>query len=75
MCQSEHVDTRMKLRNVVLQVSRLRSHNLLCRSYGSNIKYKPIVYAQRMGWIGDDGKVTPDGQQLVNWILDADEEF
>ena len=40
-----------------------------------NIKYKPIVYAQRMGLIGDDGKVTPDGQQLVNWILDADEEF
>ena len=40
-----------------------------------NIKYKPIVHAQRMGWIGDDGKVTPVGQQLVNWILDADEEF
>ena len=40
-----------------------------------NIKYKPVVYAQRMGWIGDDGKVTTDGQRLAKWILDAEEEF
>ena len=40
-----------------------------------NIKYKPVVYAQRMGWIGDDGKVTTEGQRLAKWILDADEEF
>ena len=40
-----------------------------------NIKYKPVVYAQRMGWIGDDGKVTTDGKRLAKWILDADEEF
>jgi len=40
-----------------------------------NITYKPIVYAQRMGWIGDDGKVTPDGEQLAKWILDVEEEF
>ena len=38
-----------------------------------SIQYKPVVYAYRMGWLTNTGKVTPKGQRLAKWLLDAEE--
>ena len=38
-----------------------------------SIQYKPLAYAYRMGWITNTGKVTPKGQRLAKWLLDAEE--
>ncbi len=33
--------------------------------------YRPEVYANRMGWIDQTGRVTEKGHRLAKWMLDA----